>query len=493
MPTPVYQLAFGEKQQFEDGNGNPRVGAKLFVWIAGTLTKATTYQETDGVATNTNPIILDGDGALPYGLYVESGLYDIALAPPTDTDPPSSPYWTRPDLTPFNDTSLTLDEWVPATGTPTWTGAASFTLTGDQTSLATPRRRVRVVDSGGTKYGTILTSVFGANTTVTLAMDSGTLANPIISVEYGLLTSVNSAIPWLSDDQFNVVDGSDASKRWGIQASGITAGQKRIATIQDRNITMADILDAHGQCKLTYQGTTQIRLIPYNGSRLVINGQIQIIPSAGVNLANTGLTAATLYYVYAYMNAGTMTLEASATTHATDATTGVEIKNGDATRTLVGMVYMNAGTPGTFADTVLLRYVATWFNRRRRELYAGPFSPSSKTNTSYAELDSGLRLQFIAWADEAWVSTVTGSMYQITAAATSITYLGIGADSTTAILGETEVNLQQNGTTFGTPTPAAVYANRTSAEGFHYVTPLNKVSANTHGYISFNHGLTVIG
>lgn len=246
MPTPVFQLAFGEKQQFEDGNGNPRVGAKLFVYIAGTTTKATTYQQTDGVATNTNPITLDGDGALPYGLYVESGLYDVVLAPPTDTDPPSSPIWTRPDLTPFNDTSLTLDEWVAANGTPTWTGASSFTLTGDQTASATPRRRVRVVDSGGTKYGTILTSSFAVNTTVTVAVDTGSLASPIISVEYGLLTSVNSAIPWLSDDQFNVADPANASKRGGFDVSGVSASNRRLGRFPDYNFDLGNLCPGIG-------------------------------------------------------------------------------------------------------------------------------------------------------------------------------------------------------------------------------------------------------
>ena len=207
MPTPVFQLAFGEKQQFEDGNGNPRVGAKLFVYIAGTLTKATTYQKTDGIAANTNPIILDGDGALPYGLYVKSGLYDIALAPPTDTDPPSSPYWTRPDLTPFNDTSLTLDQWVVANGTPTWTGTTTFTLSGDQTTDAQVGRRVRIVDSGGTKYGNIVSAVFAANTTVTVVLDSGVLATPISSVQYGLLTATNPSIPALTSQRWIITTG----------------------------------------------------------------------------------------------------------------------------------------------------------------------------------------------------------------------------------------------------------------------------------------------
>ncbi|MCJ2144280.1 hypothetical protein MKL20_30200, partial [Methylobacterium sp. E-066] len=81
------------------------------------------------------------------------------------------------------------------------------------------------------------------------------------------------------------------------------------------------------------------------------------------------MSAATLYYVYAYMNGSTLALEAVTTAHATDATYGHEIKTGDGTRTLVGMVYTGPGTPGTFLDTAANRWVASWFNRRERDLY----------------------------------------------------------------------------------------------------------------------------
>ncbi|MEB2654919.1 hypothetical protein SOP89_26500, partial [Pseudomonas siliginis] len=106
----------------------------------------------------------------------------------------------------------------------------------------------------------------------------------------------------------------------------------------------------HGQCRLSYVSGTQLKLSPYNGNNLIINGVPQQIPSAGVTLANTGLAASTKYYVYAYMNAGTMTLEAVTTAHATG-TNGVEQKSGDATRTLVGMILTDGSTPGQFVDT----------------------------------------------------------------------------------------------------------------------------------------------
>jgi hypothetical protein len=85
--------------------------------------------------------------------------------------------------------------------------------------------------------------------------------------------------------------------------------------------------NALGQCKLSKSGANLI-LLPYKGNKLTINGTSQSIPAAGITLAPPATTL-TLYYIYAYMNAGVMTLEASTTAHVTDATTGVEIKSGD--------------------------------------------------------------------------------------------------------------------------------------------------------------------
>jgi hypothetical protein len=55
------------------------------------------------------------------------------------------------------------------------------------------------------------------------------------------------------------------------------------------------------------------------------------------------------YYVYACMNSGAMALDLSTTGHATDSSAanyGTEIKSGGPTRTLAGMIYTGAGTPG---------------------------------------------------------------------------------------------------------------------------------------------------
>lgn len=485
-----------EKQTFfyQHANGNwvPASGYKLFVYLAGTTTKATIHKETDESSQHSNPIQLNQRGEVDNGLYVAGGSqYKLVLAPSTDTDPPSAAVWTRDELTPINDTTVTVSQWQASGYTPTYVSGTSFTVTGDRTSTFQVGQRVKTTNTGGTIYGRISASAYTSLTTVTIVTDSGSLDAGLSVVEIGLLTPINPSTPILTDTYPVVSGSSDKSKLIRIEADGLTTATTRVWTAQDKNVTVADILDDHGQCQLQYVGTTSIKLVPKNGNKIVINGVPQTIPSAGVTLANTGLTAATLYYIYAYMNSGTMTLEASATTHATDTTTGVEIKNGDATRTLVGMVYMGAGTPGTFVDSVTQRFVASWFHRRRREMYAN-VSPGTKTNTSVAELSSSLQLQFVTWADEAWDARTFGTMYLVTAAVTSTTYLSYGIDSTSSSTSGTEIYLQQNGTTFSTPTPAGTQVTRTSSEGYHFVTPLNRVSGNTHTYDVFNAALTVV-
>jgi hypothetical protein len=161
----------------------------------------------------------------------------------------------------------------------------------------------------------------------------------------------------------------------------------------------------HGQCRLSVASTTQLKLSPYNGQNIIIGGTVQQVPSAGVTLSNAGLSASTLYYVYAYMSAGTMTLEAVTTAHVTQPSNGVEVKSTDSSRTLVGMIYTNASSQ--FVDSLTSRTCLNWFNRR---LLVGNAQASNLTftNTGLAEASTSARILFLAWADEAVYACVDG-------------------------------------------------------------------------------------
>ena len=141
----------------------------------------------------------------------------------------------------------------------------------------------------------------------------------------------------------------------------------------------AAAISGHGYCRLA-KVSTDLVLQRVGPGYLIINGVVRQVPVAGVSLAATGLSAGTTYNIYAYMNGSTMTLEASATAYATDATTGIVIKSGDATRTLVGMARVISGP--AFADIPTRRYVLSYFNRRRMNAYRALGSNQTTTTTA---------------------------------------------------------------------------------------------------------------
>lgn len=221
----------------------------------------------------------------------------------------------------------------------------------------------------------------------------------------------------------------------------------------------------NGRCRLSYQSTTALILTPYNGNTIVINGQVVTIPSAGVTLSNSGVTNGTKF-IYVYLNSGVPTLEASTTGHSTDSATGVEIKTGDATRTLVGMARLSGGI---WVNSSTIRYVLSYFNRR--EIVASNAFTSTVTTTSTSYTDLGFAVDWLTWADEPVKFSVNGSVY---GSGTLNINTSIGVDGTSA---QDVVSIADGATTNAL---ALSHANSFS-EGYHYSTALGKVTSGT-GY-----------
>jgi hypothetical protein len=179
-------------------NAIPANGAKLFTYAAGSSTKLATYTDEDGLIAQSNPIILNSRGEPAQPIWLLEGLkYKFVFAPSTDTDPPVSPIRTIDDISGINDTSLTIDQWVDSGLTPTYVSATSFTVAGDQTSLFTNKRRIKSLVTAGTAYSTVLTSTFGALTTVVVVNDNLPLDTGLSTIQVGLLTPNNPSIPSL--------------------------------------------------------------------------------------------------------------------------------------------------------------------------------------------------------------------------------------------------------------------------------------------------------
>jgi hypothetical protein len=172
--------------------------------------------------------------------------------------------------------------------------------------------------------------------------------------------------------------------------------------------------------RLSYVSATSLQFLPYNGPYLRIKGIIYQIPGAGiVGLANTGvyvngvagqnLAVFTQYFVYAFINAGVITADFSTTSHSMDTTTGnvgTEIKTGDSTRTLIGMIYTNG--IGQFQLSPIIG-VLSWFNRRDLAIDAGVPNVTT-TITTLINVNSGGAIGMLNWGDEAVFAEMAGAL-----------------------------------------------------------------------------------
>ena len=155
------------------------------------------------------------------------------------------------------------------------------------------------------------------------------------------------------------------------------------------------------QCGLLQvNSTTQIAFVPKNGDKVQIAGTVFSIPSGGVTAANTGvfvngtsgqnLAASTAYLVCVFNNSGTLALDFITTlTHAADTTAGnvgVEIKSGDNSRTVVGMILTNGSSQ--FQDNTGFRGCASWFNGMFKAFSLGSLSNVTTSSTTPAVVSS---------------------------------------------------------------------------------------------------------
>lgn len=248
----------------------------------------------------------------------------------------------------------------------------------------------------------------------------------------------------------------------------------------------------HGQ--LQYVSGTQIKFAPRNGTRIPVktggvwrtrdigSGIVSANPTAAANVVNgvasQVLAANTTYLVTVFDNAGTLTFDFLTTlTHAVDATTGVEIKSGDDTRTVVGLIRTNA-TPN-FVDSATQRFVRSWFNRPAAALRNSLTADRTTTSTTFVEIHTEIRVEAVLFADDVLWFALSGS-----AAHPNFGAVGIGVDGTTK-----ECAVAVNSGT--SPASVAVSGEKSGlADGHHYVTALGR--SNNAGNTLTLHGVDAV-
>lgn len=222
------------REQFIDANGNPYSGGRLYWYAAGSTTAQDTFTDSTGATANANPVVCDSAGRPQTEVWLTTAKnYKLVFKTSADVT-----IFTEDNIAGINDATLVLDEWI-AGPTPTYVSATSFTLVGDQTSTFLVGRRVKVTDSGGTKYGTIKVSAYTTLTTITLdSQDSDALATPTSAVSYGLFSPTNTSHPVFSDALAVVGGSADRSKRLRFEVDGLTTATTRVLTVQDSDDTL---------------------------------------------------------------------------------------------------------------------------------------------------------------------------------------------------------------------------------------------------------------
>ncbi|WP_171939024.1 hypothetical protein [Herbaspirillum rubrisubalbicans] len=238
------------------------------------------------------------------------------------------------------------------------------------------------------------------------------------------------------------------------------------------------------QCRL---GGTTATLTLSRVGRGVINipsSGLAVVPAGGVALNAAGLTASTLYYIYAYMNGGNLALEASTTVRATDAATGLQIKTGDRSRLFVGIEWATGAT----AWGGLVR---SWFNDPGFVATTLLPSTSSTASTTPIPINSAGNRAFLAFAGESAILNLSGAGSN-TAANYSL-YTWIGIDSTSAHASSSGAH-SQNSYSGQSMSFSAVAGIAGLSEGYHFGCIIGAADGGGTGnwYGSANNGRTAL-
>lgn len=283
------------------------------------------------------------------------------------TDSADAPVYTEDNVSGINDFVIpTVSEWTATTVTCVYSSATVFTITGsDETATLHVGRRLKITASNGTNpvYATITVSSYApSTTTITYVVDSGTVANAAILVSYGLLSSVNPAVPKVA-----LPDGSTAVTQISSDNTNkiATTAFARSLLVQYTNLKRQTIMSAMvsstgatalgGSTGGTTIVTTAIGVAPSSGDSyasitampLVVNAANgygdDIVGTSTANLTWTGLNSVPAVTYYLYLDV------------ATDGT----VATGSTT---VAPTYQNGGTPSTTAatDTFNIEQMVMW-------------------------------------------------------------------------------------------------------------------------------------
>lgn len=329
---------------------------------------------------------------------------------------------------------------------------------------------------------TIDVSILNANTGASTLNVDGLGAKPILGLGLQPLQGGELIVKGVACLMYIVASTVNSGNgAWVLLECAGGAQQVAPATASQHAVQLGQV--GHGQCRLSVVSTTSLKLAPYNGNNVIVNGVPLQLPPAGVSVSNGSLAASTVYYVYLSGTTAAPVLALSTTTHVTG-TNGVEVKSGDATQTLVGMVATNASTQ--FTDSQASRLCLNWFNRRK---LAGSAIGTGFTTTATGatNLSTTLNILYLDWADDQPFQSLCGNMSNNTAS---------GVTTVAGYYNGTQIGLAQSfaSTTanFGCPygTTSLIASNEGS---INMISVYASVTSGTTATISCNQSLNIFG
>jgi hypothetical protein len=433
-----------------DADGVTYSGAVLHFFDAGTSNTRTVYSNYGLSSSLGTTVTCDSggfptsDGSTKVEIYTGTSAYKVTLK-----DSSANTIWTIDNIVGALDTSPFAAAAFAAPDTDCTSDTANTTLT--------------TSDLGGVRNGNPTGGAFTYTlpSAITATNGKGYTIRHVGTANYIILATVLS----------QTIDGQltyELHRKY--DAVTLVSDGANWHILNDAGRQMAD-----GQCILTLSGASLL-LSPRDGNQLRAATYPMHIQSAGATLAVSGLTTSTLYYIYAYAVTGGVALEASATAYAVDTLSGLRIKTGDGTRRLVGMAYVTSG--GAFADSATQRFVRSYFNDPGIAFTNGITTSRSTTSTSFAEINSEIRSEFIVWTGETVSVSVDGAVSQSATGSTVTT--SIGFDDTTA---EEASSFFQAYTNSASGSVALTIHKTGLSEGLHDVRLLGKVSGNTGSWL----------
>lgn len=373
-------------------------------------------------------------------------------------------------------------------------GAPNVFTGGTTTGTANAQVLATVIPATGfalnNGYTVIATAGF-TNTGATTMNIAGSGAEPVKKLSGSSLVSLTGG-EIIATDNFSITWNS-TNTCWVLQTTPALGAAAYLNTAGHTIESAAGNLEtsiALGQCIFQYVSATSATLSPKNGNVVFFpTGSLAVIPGAAITTNPTSaylngtaaqaLSANTLYYAYLWFNGSAFVIDWSATGHVTDASTGIEIKNGDNTRVLVGAAMTNAS--GQFTNNNATKQLRSWFNDHG-VVASGNFSTTRTTaSTTPAEPNQEIRVNVLLWPGENVHAQTSGTVTNTGAFGTGS---GLGVDSTTTISGSgSGVTVPAGGD--GMPS-STNYVTNALSEGNHFFTWLGFI--NGGGTASFNSG-----